>query len=113
MIPAELLKLKPLMAAAAQQVYEDWDLDTLGCGGICDQVAEAIGGVIVGNIADCDVDDGGWEGDDHAWLIATLGQKRFGVDIHHGLYESGSGYVWQKKPGVTLKADDVSIWPID
>jgi hypothetical protein len=101
------------MARAAQEVYDEWDEEALGGGGICDQVSEAMAGVIVSEIEDIEIDEGGQEGDDHSWVVVTgANGSVFGVDISPYIYERGGGYNWVKIPDVTIKAKDVCIWKI-
>jgi GNAT superfamily N-acetyltransferase len=113
-----LLQLRPQMAAAAQKVYDEWvpndegEDDTFGGGGICDQISEAIQGVIVSNM-EADIAEGGQDGDDHAWTIAYSQTETYSVDIHPYVYERGGGYSWTKVPGVRFDADDVEIFPVD
>lgn len=111
-----LKALTPQMAAAAQKIYDEWEQgdedDDFGGGGICDAIAQEISSIIVGNIADVELIDGGQDGDDHAWVIAGLDGKAYGVDIAPGVYETGSGYSWTKRPGVTFDASDVDIFAI-
>ena len=116
---AKLTALRGAMVMAAQEEYDYWEQDdegldeTLGGGGICDSVSQAIAGVITQNIDDVEVADGGGEGDDHAWTIAYDDNEAYGVDIDHGLYESGGGYSWKKRPGVSFSVTDVQIFPVD
>lgn len=115
-----LIKLRPQMAAAAQNVYDEWEPDeegddVFGGGGICDAISGAIAGVIVSHM-DANTAEGGQDGDDHAWTIAyspTEASEVYGVDIHPYVYERGSGYSWTKIPGVRFDADDVEIFPVD
>ena len=110
----ELLAVREQMAAAAQQVYDEWEQDEegldeqFGGGGICDEIQSAMSGVIAQNI-ECELDDGGWEGDDHANLIASRGNEKYLVDIPARVYESGGGMNWRKTPDVLISADDVII----
>lgn len=108
-----LLALRPQMAAAAQKVYDSWDqsdeFDDHGGGGICDSVAQDIGMVIMNAIPGVETDDYGWEGDDHAAIVARLGQESFYVDIPAGVYETGGGYSWKKIPGVVIGPEDVVV----
>lgn len=112
----ELNRLRPEMAKAAQAVYDDWQPgedgdEVYGSGGICDAIAEAIGGVISShaNIEDLTFADGGADGDDHQWVIAysVASNEAYEVDIPFNLYERGSGYSWTKIPGVVFEPDDV------
>lgn len=114
-LETQLLALRPALAQAAQEVYDEWRPDEeegdaeLGFGGICDQVANAMSGVITSQIPDAEIEDGGWEGDDHAYLIVNRGAERYAVDIPPGVYERGGGYSWTKIESVTIEADDVIV----
>ena len=115
--PESLLEsLKPGIAAAAQAVYDSWEQDddgvdeVFGGGGVCDAIASDIGNIL--SSAGFDLTDGGGEGDDHAWNVAVMGNRAFGVDVPCRLYETGSGYSWKKKPGVQLTAGDVTVFEI-
>lgn len=104
--------LRPQLAAAAQAVYDDWEGEddmTFGYGGICDEVSQAMAGVIVGTLEGVEVDDGGQDGDDHAWLVVSDGTETVEVDIPPGVYETGGGYNWQKIEGVTIAPQHVVI----
>ena len=116
----ELLNsLKPKMAEAAQEVYDSWDQNedgedmTYGCGGICDDISRQIEGVIGQFISGVDTISGGQDGDDHAWIVAKLGDKAFGIDIPAGYYEFGSGYCWKKRPDVIFTPEMIEIFEID
>lgn len=115
----QLSRLRPLMAQAAQLIYDQWDQSgeegdlQSGFGGICDEISRAIGGVIVENIPDVDITDGGQEGDDHAYLIAYNDTEAFAVDIPPNVYETGGGYSWQKVQGVRFQPNHVLIEPVD
>jgi hypothetical protein len=114
----ELHELRPLMAAAAQKVYDEWDQDDdgndeeLGSGGICDQVSAAIGEVISREVSGTEIYDGGQEGDDHAFVITQANGEAFGVDIPPGVYESGGGYNWKRRKDVQILPWHVVIFPV-
>lgn len=113
----ELFALREQIAAAAQEIYNIWEQDDegsdeeYGSGGICDDVQRAMGDAIVSNI-ECELEDGGWEGDDHANLIVSRGEEKYIVDIPATVYEIGGGMNWRKLPDVTITADDVIVAPI-
>lgn len=115
----ELLRLRPELAAAAQRVYNEWQQDQegvdeeIGCGGICDQVAEAIEGVIAMRVGDAELLQGGQDGDDHAWVIAARGPEAYGLDIPPNVYETGGGYRWQKRHGVAFQPEHIVIFPVE
>lgn len=112
-----LMALRPQIANAAQEVYNSWMQDTegmdeeIGGGGICDQVAQAIAGVI--NIEEAEITDGGQDGDDHAYLIVYNSTEAYEVDIPPGVYETGGGMNWRKIPDVVISANNVFIGPIN
>jgi hypothetical protein len=103
------------MAAAAQETYDDWDQDEdgmndeLGAGGICQDVADAIGDVLNSAGIDVKVLDGNGIGEQHVWLAVKLKEGVFEVDIPPGVYETGGGYSWKKIPGVKFKPSDIVI----
>lgn len=114
---AQLDALRPQLAAVAQRVYDQWDPDDedneFGGGGICDVVAREMEGVIGSEIDDVEIEDGGHDGDDHAWLLVSRGGTTYAVDIPPGVYEVGGGYSWRKLPDVTITPDDVVIEHVD
>lgn len=109
----ELEVLRPRMATAAQEVYNSWspeeeDTDIYGGGGPCDEIASALAGIIADSI-DAHLNEGGHEGDDHAFLIVSRAGERYWVDIPPRIYESGGGYSWQKIPDVEIRPEDIVI----
>lgn len=112
----KLVSLRPHMAKAAQEVYDQWDADSdpeygdpdLGFGGICQDIACAIGGVLANhgiNTKELDAQTG----DQHVWVMAHDGKEAYHVDIHPHHYEAGAGYSWKKIPGVQFTPDHISI----
>jgi hypothetical protein len=110
----ELFAVRDQIVAAAQKVYDDWTQDEegfdeqFGGGGICDEIQRAISDVISSNI-DCELEDGGWEGDDHANLIVSRDNERYLVDIPAQTYESGGGMRWHKLQDIVITPNDVII----
>jgi len=89
------------LAEAARRVYDAWDQvdgmdEELGAGGICQDVASAMGDVLSAR---------GFEvvtvhasvGENHVYLVALTDDGVYSVDIPPHVYEIGSGYVWQKR----------------
>jgi len=105
----------PKIAEAAQRIYDEWnpddEFDDYGGGGICDEVAAEIGGVLAD--AGFEVIDGGQEGSDHAYVVAHDGKRAFVVDIPASVYETGAGYSWEKLPDVEIDPSDVQIYETD
>jgi len=113
-----LISLRSQLAQAAQKVYDEWDQSgedgdpELGFGGICQDVAEAIAGVLdkhgieSGTVSQ-------QQGDQHVYAIAKTSEGVFEVDIHPYTYESGAGYHWKKKPGIKFTPEDILISLID
>lgn len=111
----QLMRLRTQMAFAAQRIYNSWEqgMDVeLGGGGICDEVAQVLSGVIAQNVRNAEITDGGHEGDDHAYIVVYNQQEAYGVDISCHIYERGGGYSWQKLQGVHFSPDDISIWEV-
>jgi hypothetical protein len=106
--------LVPQMVTKSQSVYDAWDQDEdgidvwLGCGGICQDIADGICDVLTMNGIDC-TSVSAQVGEQHVWAIAYEGSEAFDLDIHPGNYETGGGYNWKKIPGVVFTTDMVSI----
>ncbi len=105
---------KRKLAARAQKVYDEWDADAdpeggdpeVGFGGICHLIADEI----VDELSDqgaqatphhCTV------GENHVFVIGQFTEGVYEIDIPPGTYESGGGYNWTKKPGVTIEPEDI------
>ena len=114
-----IVALRPDMAAAAQTVYDAWEQDQdghdedLGVGGICDGVAAAMIGVLDEACPGIDATTSYVEVTTHVEIVARLREGVHRIDIHPNTYETGFGYVWRKKPDVTLVAEDVTIDLLD
>lgn len=119
-----LMALRPQIATMAQQAYDSWEQDEdgmndeLGAGGICDEIAEGIANLVMQDMGDLvEVEDYGFEGDDHASKIVSAlsmdtGQQtgeRYLVDIPYSYYETGGGYSWKKIPNVVFDQNMVQI----
>jgi hypothetical protein len=115
----EISSLSPQLAAAAQAELDAWAPDAsgydeeFGSGGACDAICRRLSGVLAEQVEGVELHDGGWEGDDHAWLVCTRAGEAVMVDIPPYLYEQGGGYSWRKLEGVRLSPDDVVIASID
>ena len=108
------IDIKKYCCNAAQKVYDAWLPDeeggvvVRGHGGICHDIADAIVGVL---------DTLGIEGmsyhqevgENHTFVVAKFPNGIFSIDIPPGVYETGSGYTWTKKPGIVFSPDDVDI----
>lgn len=115
--------LREPLAEAAQRVVDEWrpDLEGIdelyGSGGACDDVSRAMADVIVTGLDDPDITllDGGWDGDDHAYLIAVRDDTREAVvvDIPPGVYETGRGYSWKKIDGAQVEPADVALGVVE
>jgi hypothetical protein len=117
---AALEGLREEMATAAQGVLDEWQPDEeglddeLGGGGACDRVADALADVISSHLGDwVSIQDGGQDGDDHAFLVAVSDDEACGVDIAPSHYESGGGFSWTKLPDVHLGPAAVDVWPMN
>ena len=103
------------MARAAQKVYDEWEVDedglddVYGGGGICDDIASAMGDVVSRALDDVTVVDGGQDGDDHAFIVVLTDTEAVAVDIPPSVYERGGGFSWEKIPGVRFDSGDVVL----
>lgn len=109
-----ILQSKNTFASLAQKVYDDWAQDDegydeeLGSGGICQDIA----GEISGKLNEMGYDAttvSAQVGEQHVWTVVKADEGTYEVDIPPGVYESGGGYTWSKKPGVEFTAGDVII----
>ena len=114
-----LMAIRPSIAHAAQKVYDQWEQDEdgmdeeFGGGGICDSVASSISEVVTNHLHDVDIVDGGQDGDDHAFIVVLTPTEAVEVDIPPGVYETGGGYNWRKREGVTFSPSHVSLAKLD
>lgn len=117
-LKSELQQLRRKLATAAQEVYDGWNQNSegidelLGTGGICSEIAQAFQEVISRQALDVQFFEGGQEGDDHAFIVVQQDDEAYGVDIPAGVYESGGGYNWKKRQGVSITPDHVVIFPV-
>jgi hypothetical protein len=109
-----LYRLRGQIAAAAQAEYDAWEQDEegmdpmLGAGGLCQNIAEVTADVLISHGIDAVTVDA-QVGDQHVWVMANVGGVVYSVDIPPEVYETGSGYVWKKREGVTIETADVLI----
>lgn len=111
--------IRSQLAGVAQGVYDEWEQDEdgfseeHGYGGICDVIAESMGGWISSMMDGVEIADGGQEGDDHAFIVVLYKREAVLVDIPPHVYERGGGYNWKKKRGVKFNEDHVVVEPVD
>ncbi len=122
-LQAALEQQRAAFAAAAQQVLDDWAQDAdgvseeFGTGGACDAIARVFSDVLcrlhyVNADGQPDMPstmDGGQDGDDHAWLVVYDAFEAVELDLPPGVYETGGGYTWRKRPGVHVRPADIAI----
>lgn len=125
--PPEISAAMPSIVKLAQQTYDDWHQDEegfdeeLGEGGICHLIAEEICSVLASQGLDCG-SVSAQVGEQHVWAVVKIDGVRdedgeydrddagvWSIDIPPGVYESGGGYSWRKKPGVAFEAADVVV----
>lgn len=108
-------ELLPQLSTAAQAVYDAWDQDEsgydemLGYGGICQDIADAIAGVLSEAGIDARTQDNCGMGEQHVWAIAKFQEGIYEIDIHPSVYERGGGYNWKKITGVQFQSGDISV----
>lgn len=106
----KLRALRPLMAAAAQEVYDQWEQTEEDSGGLCSEIANALGEVVNSHIPDARITQGGHDGDDHDWIIVFDNYNAFGVDIPYDIYEIDHGmWDYEKINDVVFTPEDVSV----
>lgn len=109
--------LKDRIVEAAQWVVDSWEQDEegydeeFGAGGACDAIANEISDILTE--AGLTVVEGGQEGDDHAFVVAHNGDTAYIVDIPPSVYETGGGYSWTKREGVTIEPEDIVVEEVD
>jgi len=114
---SQLISLRGHMALEAQKIYDEWQPnkdgfdEVTGYGGICDEISNALSEVIASSIEDINIEEGGQDGDDHAYLVVHDSSSGYVVDIPYYLYERGGGYNWKKIPEVSFKETDIVITP--
>jgi hypothetical protein len=115
----DLKSLTSKLATVAQEEYDAWAQDDegfdeeLGSGGICHLIAERMVEVLSEEDIEATTTHSEGVGENHVWVTAQTSDGVAMVDIPPGVYESGGGYVWRKKSGVTISSSDVLIDVID
>jgi hypothetical protein len=110
---SRLERLRPQLAAKAQERYDNWNQDeeghdeVMGVGGICHEIAELFGEVI--GREGIDTVHIHWDDVNHVACIAYNDEEGWIVDMPCGLYETGGGYRWRKKRGVEFEPSDITI----
>lgn len=113
----DIQRFLPEIVAAAQAVYDTWAQDDegmdeeLGAGGICQDIAVAICGVLAEKGIDCSTVSA-QVGEQHVYTVAQLSDGVFTIDIPPSVYESGGGYVWKKLKDVVFKPRDVDVYKL-
>lgn len=110
--------LIPSMVLAAQNEYDEWDQsdpenDWLNGGGICQEIAEAIAGVLNNHGIEAMTVDSDGMGEQHVWTVVRVVEGIFGVDIDPLKYETGGGYTWKKRPGIKFDNRSIDIYQMD
>ncbi|TLX15844.1 hypothetical protein [Rhizobium sp. MHM7A] len=115
---SELISTLPHLASVAQGVYDQWEqvdgFDVeLGSGGICQDVASAM----ASRLGESGFEDvlvvSAAVGENHVFVMALLDDGVYQIDISPYHYETGGGYVWEKKPEVKFAPEMVSVLKVD
>lgn len=114
------MKLSPSLlqelVAAAQRVYDDWEQNEdgidleLGCGGICQGIANSLQAVLIEHHFDCTTVHSEC-GEQHVWVVIRHDNFYWELDIPYHRYERGSGYVWRKIPNIRFTPADILLTP--
>jgi len=111
----DVMAMTEELAAAARKVHSEWEQDIegfdeeLGMGGICQDVADAMIGVLCSAGVENAIPFHGTVGENHVWVVALLSDGVYSIDIPPHVYETGSGYVWRKRHDAVIGAGDVTI----
>lgn len=111
---AYIKTLFPLLAAAAQKVYDEWEQDedgvdeVLGTGGICQDIAGGMADVMISHGIDCSTVSQS-VGEQHVYCICKIQEGVYEVDIPPYSYESGGGYTWRKLPNIKFDESYIVI----
>lgn len=124
----QLKALRPQFAAAAQEVYDEWDASDevdgdwqVGQGGICHLIADKILDVVASNIPDLNMTTISSSHEVHVYVVAgrttiidpepppVTEDEYYSIDIRPYIYETGGGYNWKKIPDVVFTPDDITI----
>lgn len=112
--PPEIIPLLPQMTRNAQKAYDEWEQDSegidpeLGAGGLCQDIAETIADVLNEHGIDASTVSSS-VGDQHVWVVTKTPTGVYTVDIEPRVYETGSGYVWKKRPGVKFQPKNIDV----
>jgi hypothetical protein len=113
-----VIGLSPELLSAAQSVYDSWDQidgmdEELGGGGICHLIADRFGECLASAGVEDFVSIQAAVGENHVYIVALLEDGVYSVDILPGVYETGGGFVWAKRPGVVFDRNDIVIERIE
>ena len=114
----ELNDIIPEIIQAAQQTYNAWTQnddgidEELGVGGICQDIAGEICGVLSNHGFDCTTVSQEI-GEQHVYTIVKLDDGVYEIDIPPSVYETGGGYNWRKIPNVNFNKNHLIISKID
>lgn len=101
--------LRAAIAEQAQMVYDSYiKRPSEYGGGICDEITERIIDLLYNNLEDVKARIGGWDGDDHAPVVAVIQGATYFIDIPWHIYErKRRAYSWKLIPGVRFSSNDV------
>lgn len=109
-----VVNLRPQMVQEIQKLYDEWkseedpDDDPYAGGGICQEFAEVIAGVLNEHGYDAGTVSSS-VGEQHVWCVVKVAEGVYEVDVPYCIYEIGGGYSWEKIPGVQFSVDDIHI----
>ncbi len=111
--------LSPQLVAAAQTQYDAWNQDQdgfdeeLGCGGLCQNIAEDFCSILGEAGFAAEMVDNNGVGEQHVWAEFEEQGWRIAIDIPPGIYESGGGFCWKKRPGVKFCRNHLCIFTLN
>ena len=109
--------MRAQLAAAAQRVYDDWQVDAegldwqVGSGGICHLIADVMQDVLSKYGVWSQSQSCSYEV--HVNVLAQFREGIYVIDINPYDYETGGGYSWKKRPDIEFTPDFVTASKID
>lgn len=109
----------PQLLEAVQSIYDQWEQndngfdEAYGGGGICHDIADSIVNVLGRFGVENAMSIQASVGENHVFVVALFEDGIYSIDIPASVYETGGGYVWNKKDDVVFSSADISVSRID
>lgn len=106
--------LRPALIQAAQEEYNDWDVDDedkaeyYAGGGICHYIADRFVEILQAHNINCSSVSSDHE--QHVYVVAQFAEGVYMIDLHYNNYETGGGFTWKKIPEVEFDPSDIDFY---